>query len=41
MKCNDCIYYNKHEYCERNNERVYWENNICKYYVEVKENGEM
>lgn len=34
MKCSDCIYYNEKEYCERNNTRVYFENNICRYYVQ-------
>ena len=40
MKCSDCIYYNEHEYCERNNMRTYMENNICRYYVEVKNDSE-
>ena len=34
MICDDCIYYNEKKYCERNNNRVYWENNICQYYFQ-------
>ena len=41
MKCSDCIYYNKNEYCERYNDRVYHECNICEYYVRDKMDQEI